>query len=47
MGSIKIAFWGGLAVLAGLWLIADPLALRPAGCADRWFSSAVFWPWGA
>jgi predicted ferric reductase len=31
MGRIEIAFWGGLAVLAGLWLIADPLALRPAG----------------
>jgi predicted ferric reductase len=31
VGTIKIAFWGGFALLAGLWLIADPLALRPAG----------------
>lgn len=31
MGHIRIAFWGGLALLAGLWLLADPLALQPAG----------------
>lgn len=31
MAHIKIAFWSGLALLAGLWLAADPLALRPAG----------------
>jgi predicted ferric reductase len=31
MAHIKIAFWSGLALLAGLWLVADPLALQPAG----------------
>ncbi|WP_445500718.1 ferredoxin reductase family protein [Microvirga sp. G4-2] len=31
MGHIKIAFWGALALLAALWLLADPLALQPAG----------------
>ena len=31
MRHLKIAFWGTLATLSGLWLIADPLALRPAG----------------
>lgn len=31
MGHIKIAFWGSLALLAGLWLLADPLALQSSG----------------
>lgn len=31
MGHIRIALWGGLALLAGLWLVADPLAPQPAG----------------
>jgi len=31
MGHIKIAFWGSLALLAGLWLIADPYALLANG----------------
>jgi len=31
MGHIKIAFWGSLALLAGLWLLADPLALLANG----------------
>lgn len=30
MKNIKIAFWGGLALLLGLWLLADPRALQPA-----------------
>jgi predicted ferric reductase len=31
MGHIKIAFWSALAVLASLWLLADPLALQLSG----------------
>jgi len=31
MGQIKIAFWGSLALLAGLWLLADPFALQAGG----------------
>jgi len=31
MKRIEIVFWATLALLAGLWLAADPLALRPAG----------------
>lgn len=31
MAHIKIAFWGALAFLAGVWLVADPVALQPAG----------------
>lgn len=31
MGHIKFAFWGALVLLAALWLLADPLALQPAG----------------
>jgi predicted ferric reductase len=31
MGPIKITFWGFLALLAGLWLLADPLALQAKG----------------
>ena len=31
MGHIKIAFWGSLALLVGLWLLANPLALQSSG----------------
>ena len=31
MRHIKIAFWAALALLAALWLAADPLALQPSG----------------
>ena len=31
MGHIKIAFWGALALLAGLRLLADPFALQLSG----------------
>jgi len=31
MGRIPLAFWGALGVLSGLWLLADPGALAPAG----------------
>jgi len=31
MGHIKIAFWGSLALLAGLWFLADPFALLANG----------------
>lgn len=31
MGRIKIAFWGSLALLAGLWLIVNPAILRTVG----------------
>ncbi|MBP7241414.1 ferric reductase-like transmembrane domain-containing protein [Amaricoccus sp.] len=31
MRPIKVALWGGLALLAGLWLLADPGALWPSG----------------
>jgi predicted ferric reductase len=31
MRRIKVAFWIALALLTGLWLAADPLALQPSG----------------
>jgi len=31
MSPIKITFWAGLAALLGLWFLADPRALAPAG----------------
>ena len=31
MGRIKIAFWGSLALLAGLWLIVNPTILQTVG----------------
>ena len=29
MMHIQLAFWGGLALLSGLWLLTDPGALAP------------------